>query len=97
MIPTMLVGGWKAGEEGAGSQESYTIKPELNRTSRSQPGTGTPELSQLRGEEAGVFILPYSLVVNRAAAGLWASVPCTRSFLGLGREGSNHPSQCFLR
>jgi hypothetical protein len=65
MIPTTLVGGWKAGEEGAGSQESYTIKPELNRTSRSQPGTGTPELSQLRGEEAGVFILPHSLVVNR--------------------------------
>ena len=75
MIPATLVGGWKAGEEGAGSQESYTIKPELNRTSRSQPGTGTPELSQLRGEEAGVFILPHSLADGGLLQGLGRRFP----------------------
>lgn len=70
MIPATLVGGWKTGEEGAGSQESYTIKPGLpgSQSLIEPPGVRLEQAPQsyhsFRGEEAGVFIFPRSLVVD---------------------------------
>ena len=59
MIPTTLIGGWKAGEEGAGSQEGYTIKPGLpgNQSLVEPPGVSLEQAPQsyhsLEGRKLG--------------------------------------------